>query len=203
MLIYWLLSINLKEDVKMSSWCYPVAWILHLFWIVHTTIMKWIWYHIVVVFNSQSDITQVSNIYWRDSERETFNARKWSNKKIYNPWINALLPLDIHSVQWFWSNKETLKWPSVDSFHCSLDPLHHGLHSDTHRKWCSTPVKALVECISGWGRTNNQTSSSAEQTSWNLSHNCNTTHLRATLWHRKDKQRGSFLLSKNRELFKS
>ena len=123
-LIYWLLSINLKEDVKMSSWCYPVAWILHLFWIVHTTIMKWIWYYIVVVFNSQSDITQVSNIYWRDSERETFNARKWSNKKIYNPWINALLPLDIHSVQWFDQTKKHLNDPQSTAFtavltHCT------------------------------------------------------------------------------------
>ena len=156
------MSINLKEDVKMSSWCYPVAWILHLFWIVHTTIMKWIWYYIVVVFNSQSDITQVSNIYWRDSERETFNARKWSNKKIYNPWINALLPLDIHSVQWFCSsnskaarsNKETLKWQSR-AFTTSWPTVHHGLQSYTHRKWCSTPVKSSCR-MHFWLRQNKQ-----------------------------------------------
>ena len=118
------------------------------------------------------------------------------NKRPLTSWhsLCSMVLIKQRNTQMTLSRQLSLQsWPTV----------HHGLHSDTHRKWCSTPVKALVECISGWGRTNNQTSSSAEQTSWNLSHNCNTTHLRATLWHRKDKQRGSFLLSKNRELFKS
>ena len=137
--------------------------------------------------------------------------RAWSDKKICNPWINALLTLDIHCyhmVLFFKQQSRDLKQRNTQMIlSWQLSPqswptVHHGLHSDPHRKWCSTPVRALVECICGWGKTNNQTSSSAEQKTWNLSY-CNATHLWTTLWPRADKQRGSLILSKNRVPFKN